>query len=101
VSGLLAALLVLLAGLTCSGLWIAGVAYIYFDARRRNVGHPGIWALAALFCGPLALVAYLIDRPKGVQTECGFCTRTVLESDQTCPYCGRELDGIAVPRDRA
>ncbi len=64
-------------------------------------GGSRIWALGALFCGPLALVAYLIDRPKGVQTECGFCTRTVLESDQACPYCGRALDRIAAPRDRA
>ncbi len=98
---LLLGLLMALSGLAGAGLWLAGVAYIYFDARRRNVGHPELWALGALFAGPLAFVAYLVDRPKGVLSKCWFCTRTVLESDAICPYCGRESDATPVPRERA
>jgi hypothetical protein len=83
-------LLIALGALLVGALWLVCVIYIYLDATRRNVSGAAYWAVGALFSGPLALVAYLIDRPAGALTECRFCTRQILESDAVCPYCGRE-----------
>jgi hypothetical protein len=64
VTELVVALLFGLGGLLLGSLWIVGAVYIYIDADRRNVKGAWLWALGALLAGPLALVAYFIDRPK-------------------------------------
>jgi len=87
---LLLSLPLFLLGQAASGLWIGAVVYVYVDATRRNVACPALWAVGTFFTGPLALVAYLVDRPRGRLIRCGFCKETIQSVDRRCPYCGRE-----------
>jgi hypothetical protein len=83
------------------GLWVGAAAYVWSDASARRIPSAPWWALGTLLAGPMALIAYLIDRPKSAVTKCTFCTRPILAADRTCPYCGREQPGLPEPRDRA
>lgn len=71
------------------GLWLAAVVFVFIDATQRNASSPLLWALGVLCTGPFGLVAYLIDRPKARQVACRFCGHTILQTDVSCPYCGR------------
>jgi hypothetical protein len=95
-----ALILLALAVLVPAALWVCAAVYIYTDASARKMPNAHWWAVGALLSGPLALAAYLIDRPKGIVANCRFCTRQILDTDLTCPYCGREGGGIPDSRGR-
>ena len=83
------------------GLWVGAALYVWTDASARRMPNVHWWVLGTLLVGPPALVAYLIDRPRAPLASCSFCTRPILASDRSCPYCGREQPGLPEPRDRA
>jgi len=90
VKGVVGILMFLLTGAGGVAVWLGCAAFVYIDATRRHVRSAPLWALGTALLGPVALVAYLIDRPKAPQVSCAFCGQTILETDGRCPYCGRD-----------
>ncbi len=71
------------------------------DARRRGSHHVALYALAAVFFGPPAWIAYLLLRPKGYVAPCPSCRREVLETLDRCPYCRALRSASPAPKAMA
>jgi uncharacterized membrane protein len=80
-----------LLGIAFLVLWVGGAIWVLADASQRNARQPVWWAVGVLLCGPIALIAYLIDRPKGRRVTCTFCGQDGLDTDRRCPFCDHEL----------
>lgn len=71
--------------------WFLMVGYVYNDAQKRNMPSPELWALGTFALGPIALIAYLIDRPTSKRIDCPYCGSHILDTDAVCPFCNRRL----------
>jgi len=63
--------------------------WVFYDADRRGLGRPVLWALLALLAPLVGLVTYLLIRPE-TQTPigCDGCGRKVRSDYVACPFCG-------------
>lgn len=73
---------------------ILGIAFTLFWAIMGGLigakkGRPVIGFLASLFCGPLGVIAVLID--KGNRLECPSCRELTHRDASICPHCQREI----------
>ena len=79
-----------------------GIAiWIYYDAKKRDYEsfHAFLWTLGALWFGFIALILWLIIRPKYYSEDAEMCRscRNFFEGDPAvCPYCGVMLKEEAV-----
>lgn len=69
---------------------LALVVWLLQDANNRGAS-PGAWILVFLIFGPLALLGYMIVRPRGKLVPCPECGRQKPIIDQICPHCGRRV----------
>jgi uncharacterized membrane protein YraQ (UPF0718 family) len=69
---------------------LALVVWLMNDAHNRGAS-PGGWILVFLLFGPIALLAYMIVRPRGKLVPCPECGRQKPIVDQICPHCGRRV----------
>ena len=69
---------------------LAMVVWLLNDASARGAS-PGAWIVVFLLFGPLALLAYLVVRPRGKLVPCPECGRQKPIVDPICPHCGRRV----------
>ena len=80
--------------------WFLMAGYVYRDARKRNMSSPELWAFGTLLLGPVALIAFLVDRPRSKKIDCPYCGSHILDIDAVCPFCDRTLtDAKFVDKD--
>lgn len=86
----LAAASMSLVGLLAYAAILVGPAcWVLYDARKRGVQRPFVWALFALIGNVIGAIVYVIvrdEQPK--QRSCGACGRRVQSDHAACPWCG-------------
>jgi len=67
-------------------VWIFLIIWINKDAKKR--GKSGtLWGTAAFFFSSVAVLLYLMVRPKGGLIQCSYCGKEKLETLINCPHC--------------
>jgi len=86
-------------GFSAVFLWFLLPAWIYIDARQRDVKRPFMWALLAVFSFIFGLLIYLITRPSQFKTfHCPGCQGELNGTKAFCPHCGMDLSGVFCPQ---
>lgn len=84
---------IILIGVGWSILW--GIVGSVIGAKK---GRPILGFLCSLLCGPLGVLAVIID--KGNRRECSFCMERIHKDASICPYCRREVHRNAYFEDQ-
>ncbi|MBN1907970.1 MAG: zinc ribbon domain-containing protein [Deltaproteobacteria bacterium] len=75
-------------------LWFLLPAWVYTDARQRDVSKPGLWAFLALISLFFGLTIYLLARPENYKVfHCPQCENELNGTKAFCPHCGFDLSG--------
>jgi hypothetical protein len=75
-------------------LWFLLPAWVYTDARQRDVKKPGLWAFLTLISIFFGLTIYLLARPENYRVfHCPKCENELNGTKAFCPHCGFDLSG--------
>lgn len=84
---------IILIGVGWSILW--GIVGSVIGAKK---GRPILGFLCSLMCGPLGVLAIIVD--KGNRRECSSCMEKIHKDASICPYCRREVHRNAYFEDQ-
>jgi RNA polymerase subunit RPABC4/transcription elongation factor Spt4 len=72
-----------------AAILVGPAIWVLYDARRRGIARPFVWALFALITNVIGALVYLIVRDeKPSQHPCVACGRLVQSIHAACPWCG-------------
>ncbi len=74
-------------------------AWVYWDAKTRQVDKPAVWALGTFLLAIVVLPVWLIKRPAtgGPTRPCVHCAEPIQRAAVVCRHCGRDVPPAAVP----
>ena len=63
-------------------------AWVFRDAKAREMASPVLWVIVILIGNVLGLIVYLIVKPKVGLIKCHHCGGKRINGSATCPHCG-------------
>lgn len=63
-------------------------AWVFRDAKAREMDSPVLWVIVILIGNVIGLVVYLIVKPKVHLIKCHHCGRKRINGSATCLHCG-------------
>jgi hypothetical protein len=79
-------------------LWFLLPAWVYLDAKRRDVKNVGVWVILTVVCSIFGFIIYLIARPAAEKVfHCAKCGKELNGTKTFCPYCGQDMSRYVCP----
>ncbi len=80
-------------------LWFLLPAWVYIDARQRDIKNPGLWAFLSFISLFFGLIIYLLTRPETLKSfYCPQCENELNGTKAFCPHCGFDLANVFCPQ---